>query len=120
VLLEIGIKSQHFSIVFEPRWLNTRNVVILRRLPGLLKAEIVQRLGHLINEILVNFLFEELPLLLLRTIYEVELLSLVVVLLIRIVEDMSGQERHLLWNIHLHYLLKLYFYLYHTLNLHLI
>lgn len=114
MLLEVSIKPEHFAVVFEPRGLDARNVIVLRGLPGFLEAEVVERLGHLINEILIDFLFEELSLLLLRAVHEIELLGFMVALLVGIMEDVAWQERHLFWNIHLHLLLKLYFYLYKT------
>ena len=90
MFLEICIEPQNFSIVLEPRRLNARDVIVLWSLSGLLEAHVVERLSHLIDQILINFLLEKLTLLLLRAVHEIELLGFVVVLLIRIVEDMTG------------------------------
>ncbi len=102
MLLEVSIKAENLAVVFEPGRLNTRDVVVLRSLPRLLEAEVVERLGHLVDEVFVDFLFEELTLFLLRAVDEVELLGFMVVLLVRVMEDVARQEGHLLGDVHLH------------------
>jgi hypothetical protein len=69
-----------------------------------LEGEVAQRLSHLIDEVFINFLIEELAFLLLGTINEIELLGLVVVLLIGIVKDVAWKERNLFGDVELHIL----------------
>ena len=102
MLLEVGIETEDLTFVLEPRRLNPRNVVIFRSVSFFHEGGVVEAFGHLIDQVLVDYLFIELPLLLLRSIDEIELLSLVVVLLVWIMEDMTWEERHLLWNVCLH------------------
>jgi hypothetical protein len=102
MLLEVGIESQHFSIVFKPRRLYSWNVVVLRWTSLFLVGEVVEGFGHLIDEVLIDLLFIVLSLLLLGAIDEIELLGFMIVLLIRIMEDMTWQEGDFLWNVCLH------------------
>jgi hypothetical protein len=104
MFLEIGIEPQYFSVVFEPRGLNTWDVIVLWCLPWFLEGKVAERLSHLIDQVLIDFLIEELTLLLLGTINEIELLGLVIVLLIGIVEDVTGEEWNLFRNVELHIL----------------
>jgi hypothetical protein len=102
VLLEVGVKAQDLAVVFEPGRLDARDVVVLGCLPGLLEAEVVEGLSHLVDKVFVDFLFEELALFLLRAVKEVELLGFMVVLLVRVVEDVAREEGHLLGDVDLH------------------
>jgi hypothetical protein len=86
--------------------LYSRDIIVFRHPPRFLKAKTTETLGHLIDEVNIDLFLIEVPLLLLRTIDEIELLRLVEVLLVGIVEDMSGKERDLLWNIGLHLLIS--------------
>lgn len=90
------------SVVLEPGRLDARDVVVLGRVPSLHEGEVADGLAHFVDQILIDFFLEELFLLLLRTIFEVELLGLVIVLLVGIMEDVSGKERNLLGNVCLH------------------
>lgn len=102
MLLEVGRKTEHFAVVFEPWRLNSWNVVILRGVSFFLESSVVEAFSHLIDEVFVDYLFIELPLLLLGSIDEIELLCLVVVLLVGIMKDVPRQEGHLFWNVCLH------------------
>ena len=90
MFLEICIESKDLAIILEPRWLNSGNGVIFGCFSLLHEGEIVDGSAHLIDEIGIDVLLEELLFLLNRSVDEIELLSLVVVLLIGVVEDMSG------------------------------
>ena len=90
------------SVVLEPGRLDARDVVVLGRVTSLHEGKIADGLTHFVDQILIDFFLEKLFLLLLRTIFEVELLGLVIVLLVWIMEDMSGKERNLLGNVCLH------------------
>lgn len=102
VLLEVGIEPQHFAVILDPGRLHPRDGLVLRLLPFLLKAQIGDAFGQLVNEIHIDFLAHILPLLLLAIIGVHELLSLVEVLLVRVVENVAWQEGHLLRQIRLH------------------
>ena len=80
------------------------NVIVLWCLSWFLEGEVAQRLSHLIDEVFINFLIEELTFLLLGTINEIELLGLVIVLLIGIVKDVAWEERNLFGDVELHIL----------------
>ena len=102
MLLEVGVKAQDLAVVFEPGRLDARDVVVLGCLPRLLEAEVVEGLSHLVDKVFVDFLFEELALFLLRAVEEVELLGFMVVLLVRVMEDVAREEGHLLGDVDLH------------------
>lgn len=88
--------------------MNAGNVVILWRASLLGEGQIVQCFGHLIDEVVIDLLLDELPLLLLGPINEIELLGFMIVLLIGIMEDVAWQEGHLFGNIGLHEVIFLY------------
>ena len=100
--LEVGIEPQHFSIIFEPRRLDSWDVVVLRSLSGLHEAHVIDRFAHLVQKILIYIFLIELPFFLNRAVHAVELLSFMEVLLVWVVEDVTRQERHLLGNVCLH------------------
>lgn len=108
MLLEVCIEPQHLPIILEPGRLDARNVVILRRAPLLREGQIVQGFGHLIDEVIIDLLFDKLTLLLLGPVHEIELLGFMIVLLIGIMEDVAWQEGHLFRNIGLHEVIFLY------------
>ena len=108
MFLEIGIESKDLAVILEPRWLYPWNGVIVWCLPLLHEGEVVDGGAHFIDEVSIDILLKELLLLLNRSVDEIELLSLMEVLLIGVMEDMARQERNLLRNVSLH--LKLYFY----------
>ena len=108
MLLEIRIEPQHLPIIFKPGWLNARDVVILWGASLLGESQIVQCFGHLIDEVVINLLFDELPLLLLGAINEIELLGFMIILLIGVMEDVAWEEGHLFRNIGLHEVIFLY------------
>lgn len=49
MLLEIGIEPQNFTIVFDPRRLNSGDGIILRPSPLVLEAKVRDALGKLVN-----------------------------------------------------------------------
>lgn len=102
MFLEIGIEAQHLAVILEPGRLNARDIVIFGGVAFTHEGGVVEGFGHLIDQVLVDYLFIELPLLLLRPVHEIELLCLVEVLLVGVVEDVTRQEWHLLWNVCLH------------------
>jgi hypothetical protein len=89
MLLEVGIEAKHFTVVLEPWRLNSWNVVIFWGISFFLEGGVVEAFSHLIDEVFVDCLFIELPLLLLGSIDEIELLCLVVVLLVGIMKDVA-------------------------------
>jgi hypothetical protein len=89
MLLEVGIEAEHFTVVLEPWRLNSWNVVIFWGISFFLEGGVVETFSHLIDEVFVDYLFIELPLLLLGSIDEIELLCLVVVLLVGIMKDVA-------------------------------
>lgn len=109
MLLEVCIEPQHLTIILDPRRLHPRDRLILGLPPLLLEAQIRDTLSQLINEIKIDILSNILSLLLLAVVGVDELLSLVEVLLVRVVEDVAGQEGDLLWQVCLH--LSVVFYL---------
>ena len=104
MLLEVGIVSEDLSVVFEPGGLDTGDVVVFRGFPGFHEGEVIDGGAHLVEEMLVDILFQVLPFLLNRAVNEIELLGLVEVLFIGVMEDMSGQEGDLLGDVRLHLL----------------
>lgn len=64
MFLEICVKAENLSVIFEPRGLDARDGLILRCGSGLLEGKIAKRFGHLIDEIFIDVLLEELLLLL--------------------------------------------------------
>ena len=102
MLLEICVKSEHFSVIFQPWGLDSGDVIVLRGSAVLEEGQLTQALSQLVDEILINFLFQILFLLLNTAVHEIELLGLVEILLIRITEDVTRKERYLFWNIFLH------------------
>ena len=102
MLLKICIKSEHFSIIFKPWRLHSRNIIIFRFLPVLKEGQLSEAFCHFVNEVSINLLFHKLSFLLVAPIYTIELLSLMEVLLIRITKNMTRQKRNLLWNVSLH------------------
>ena len=104
VLLEVCIVAKNLSIVFEPWRLYSGNVVIFRCFSLFHEGEIIDGGAHLVDQVLVDILFEELSFLLLRAIDEIELLCFMEILFIGIVEDMSWEEGNFLWNVGLHLL----------------
>jgi hypothetical protein len=102
MLLEVRIESQNFPIVLEPRWLYPGYVIIFWCISLFLEGGVVETFGQLIDEVFVDGLFMELSLLLLGSIYEIELLCLVEALLVRIVEDVTREEGDLFRNVCLH------------------
>lgn len=102
MLLEICVKSEHFSVIFQPWGLDSGDVIVLRGSAVLEEGQLTQALSQLVDEILINFLFQILFLLLNTPVHKIELLGLVEILLIRITEDVTRKERYLFWNIFLH------------------
>ena len=80
----------------------TWNVIIFWCLSWFLKSKVAQRLSHLIDQVLIDFLIEELALLLLGAVNEIKLLGLVVILLIGVVENVTGEEGNLFGDVDLH------------------
>lgn len=114
MFLEISIISKHLSIIFKPWRLYSRNIVIFRCFSLFHEGKIVDWVAHLIDQMLIDILFEELPFLLLRSINEIKLLCFVEVLFIGIMEDMARKEWHLLWNVCLHLLSYIFILLTHN------
>ena len=90
MFLEIAVIAQDLPIILEPGRLNARDVVVLGSVACFHEGEAVDGLAHFVNQVLIDIFLEELLLLLLRAIFEVELLGFVIVLLVGIVEDVSG------------------------------
>ena len=110
MLLEICIESENFSIVFDPGRLNPGDRVILRSSPFILEAHVIDALGKFVDEIDIDILGHILSLFLLTVIRKHKLLCFVIVLLVRIVEDVPWEEGHLLWYVGLHWKCQLYIY----------
>lgn len=102
MFLEVGVEAQDFTIVFEPGGLDPGDIVVFWGLPLLLEGEVADGLAHLVDEVLVDVLLQELSLFLLRSVKEVELLGLVEVLLVRIVEHVPRQKRNFFRKVRLH------------------
>lgn len=102
MLLEICVKSEHFSVVFQPWGLDSGDVIVLRSFTVLEEGQLAEALGQFVDEVLINFLFQILFFLLNASVHKIELLGLVEVLLIRITEDVTRKEWDLFWNIFLH------------------
>ena len=108
MLLEICIEPKDFSLILDPGRLDSRNGIILGAFPLFLEGQIGYTLGKFINQMLINILRNILSLLLLTMIRIGELLGFVIVLLVRIIENMSWQKGDLLWQICLHNKLYLF------------
>ena len=103
MLLEVSIEPQDLPIVLQPRRLHSRNIIIVRLAPlAVCEAELELPILHGVYEILIVFLLQSAPFLLLGAINIRELLCFVEVLLIRVGEYMPGQEWHLFWEVYLH------------------
>ena len=90
MLLEISIEPENLPIVLEPWRLNSGNVVIFGCLSLPQEGQLTHAFGHLINQVHVDLLFDILLFLLNTSSNKVELLSLVIALLIRVTEYVTG------------------------------
>ena len=104
MLLEVGIIPEDLPVVFEPGGLHAGDVVVFGGFSSFHEGEVIDGGAHLVEQVLVDILFEVLPFLLYRAVDEIELLGLVEVLLIGVVEDVPGQEGNLLGDVGLHLL----------------
>lgn len=103
MLLEVSIEPQDLPIVFQPRRLHSRNIIIVRLAPlAVCEAELELPILHGVYEVLIVFLLQGAPFLLLRAINVRELLGFVEVLLVRISEYVAGQEWDLFGQVDLH------------------
>lgn len=64
MLLEVGIVPEDLSVVFEPGGLDAGDVVIFGGLPGFHEGKVIDGGAHLVEEVLIDILFEVLPFLL--------------------------------------------------------
>lgn len=102
MFLEVGVEAKHFTIVLEPRRLYPWYIVIFWCGSLFLEGKVANRLAHLVDQIFIDILFKELPFFLLRSVHEVELLSLVIILFVRVMENMAWEEGNLLGKVGLH------------------
>ncbi len=102
MFLEVAIKSEDFSVVLQPRGLDPGNVIVFRGFSVLEEGKLGDAFGEFINEVYVDFLLGVLSFLLYASVNKIELLSFVVVLFIRVAEDVAGEERDLFGEVLLH------------------
>ena len=108
VFLEVTIKSEDFSVILQPWWLDSGNVIIFWGFSVLKEGKLSDAFGEFINEVFIDFLLDVLSFLLHASVNKIELLSFVVVLFIRVTEDMTWEE----WNLFGKVLLHQYFILF--------
>jgi hypothetical protein len=108
VFLEVTIKSEDFSVILQPWWLDSGNVIIFWGSSVLKEGKLSDAFGEFINEVFIDFLLDVLSFLLHASVNKIELLSFVVVLFIRVTEDMTWEE----WNLFGKVLLHQYFILF--------
>jgi hypothetical protein len=102
MLLEVGVESQYLPVVLQPGCLDAWNVVVPSCLPFRVHGKVKLALGHGVEQVLIGFLLDRCRLEGRHTTLQVELVSFVVVLLVRISEDVPRKHGHLLGEIGLH------------------